>query len=61
MYQPTCLFVGVTIVSPRMGTDGWPLGDVDEFPGATPDPINGAKHIKDLYLRANPDYDGRFV
>ncbi|KAK7685560.1 hypothetical protein QCA50_011427 [Cerrena zonata] len=54
-------FIGVTIVSPRMGTDGWPLGDVDEFPGATPDPINGAKHIKDLYLRANPDYDGRFT
>ena len=44
-----------------MGTEGWPLGDVDEFPGATPDPVNGAKHIKDLYLRVNPEYDGRCI
>ncbi|CAL1699003.1 unnamed protein product [Somion occarium] len=54
-------FIDVTVVSPRMGSEGWPLGDVDEFPGATPDPLFGAKHIKDLYLRVNPDYDGRFT
>jgi glutathionyl-hydroquinone reductase len=52
---------GVTIVSPRMGSNGWPLGDVDPFPAATPDPVNNAQHIKDLYFKVQPDYDGRFT
>ncbi|CAL1699000.1 unnamed protein product [Somion occarium] len=53
-------FIGVTVVSPRLGKDGWPFGDVDKFPGAEPDPILGAKHIKDVYLRALPEYANRF-
>ena len=32
----------------------------DAFPGAEVDPLYGAKHIKDLYLRAAPNYEGRF-
>ncbi|KAI0806214.1 glutathione S-transferase [Irpex lacteus] len=54
-------FVGVTVVSPRMGEHGWPLGDVDPFPAADPDPVNGAQHIKDLYNKVQPDYDGRYT
>ncbi|KAI0090352.1 glutathione S-transferase [Irpex rosettiformis] len=54
-------FVGVTVVSPRMGVNGWPLGDVDPFPAAEPDLINGAQHIKDLYHKVQPDYDGRYT
>lgn len=60
-------FVGVTVVSPRMGDSGWPFGksdansDGDEFPGAEPDPLYGSKHIKDLYLKVEPDFSGRFT
>ena len=49
----------VTILSPRMGPDGWALGDVDPFPGAEADPIQGARHIKDIYLKVDPGYSGR--
>ena len=44
-----------------MGEHGWPLGDVDPFPAADPDPINGAQHIKDLYNKVQPDYAGRYT
>ena len=49
----------MTILSPRMGPDGWAFGDVDPFPGAEPDPLQGAKHIKDIYLKVDPEYSGR--
>jgi putative glutathione S-transferase len=45
--------VGVTIVSPFMGDDGWTLRAED------PDPIGGAKHLREVYLRADPHYTGR--
>ncbi|EIM92344.1 glutathione S-transferase [Stereum hirsutum FP-91666 SS1] len=53
--------IPVTVVSPRMGDDGWPFAVADEFPGADKDPNYDSKHVKDLYLRANPDYSGRFT
>ncbi|KAJ6567381.1 glutathione S-transferase [Mycena vulgaris] len=53
--------IPVTIVSPRMGNDGWPFAQVDAFPGADVDPLFNAEHVKDLYLRANPNYDRRFT
>lgn len=49
----------VTIVSPRMDEHGWPFANVDPFPGAEPDPLYGAEHIKDLYFRVQPNYEGR--
>lgn len=49
----------VTAVSPRMTPDGWPFASVDPFPGAEKDPIQGASHLKELYLRVEPDYEGR--
>ncbi|EJF60554.1 glutathione S-transferase [Dichomitus squalens LYAD-421 SS1] len=54
-------FIDVSVVSPHMGEHGWPFATADAFPGADPDPLYGAKHVKDLYLRAKPDYDGRFT
>ncbi|KAI8972887.1 glutathione S-transferase [Trametes punicea] len=54
-------FVGVTVVSPRLGQDGWPFANVDDFPGAEKDPLFGSQHIKDLYFRAKPNYEGRFT
>ncbi|MGZ2873818.1 glutathione S-transferase family protein, partial [Pseudomonas aeruginosa] len=32
--------VGVSVVDPHMGEEGWVFGDT---PGATPDPIHGAR------------------
>ncbi|PCH35107.1 glutathione S-transferase [Wolfiporia cocos MD-104 SS10] len=54
-------FIDVSVVSPHMGEQGWPFASTDAFPGATEDPLYGAAHIKDLYLRVAPDYDGRFT
>ena len=51
----------VTVVSPHMGSQGWPFADVDSYPGAQSDPLFKSQHVKDLYLRASPDYDGRYV
>ena len=53
--------IAVTVVSPRMGEHGWPFANVDEFPAADADPLYGSEHVKDLYLRAEPTYAGRFV
>ena len=49
----------VSVVSPKMGGNGWPFANVDAFPGADVDPLYGSHHVKDLYLSAKPDYDGR--
>ncbi|KAG7095436.1 hypothetical protein E1B28_006185 [Marasmius oreades] len=53
--------IGVTVVSPRMDSDGWPFGSTDPFPGAEPDPFHDSKHVRDLYLRSNPEYSSRFT
>lgn len=44
-----------------MGEKGWPFASVDEYPGADVDPLYGSEHAKDLYLRADPNYSGRFL
>jgi glutathionyl-hydroquinone reductase len=51
----------VHVVSPRMGEHGWPFANVDPFPAADVDPLFNAEHVKDLYLRADPHYEGRYV
>ena len=44
-----------------MGANGWPFANVDPFPAAGVDPVIHAEHVKDLYLKADPNYDGRYV
>ena len=44
-----------------MGEHGWPFAVADAFPGAGNDPVLGANHIKDIYLKVSPDYEGRYV
>jgi putative glutathione S-transferase len=44
-----------------VGADGWPFASVDQFPGAEVDPLYNSEHIKDLYFRADPDYNARYV
>ncbi|KAI0676243.1 glutathione S-transferase [Trametes maxima] len=53
--------VGVTAVAPRIGPNGWSFAKIDPFPGAENDPLYGSEYIKDIYLRADPDYEGRFT
>lgn len=40
---------------------GWifPASDIEE-PGAEPDPLNGAKNIRELYELASTNYSGRY-
>jgi putative glutathione S-transferase len=51
----------VTVVSPNLGTHGWPFASVDQYPGAEADPLYNSDHIKDLYLKVDPNYGARFV
>jgi len=53
--------IPITIVSPRLGADGWPFASADPFPGAEVDPLYQSRHVKDLYHRADPNYSGRFT
>ncbi|GLB42162.1 putative glutathione S-transferase [Lyophyllum shimeji] len=52
--------ISVTVVSPRMGPLGWPFASIDEFPGAEVDSLYQSEHVKDLYFKVDPDYQGRF-
>ena len=44
-----------------MGAHGWPFASIDSFPAADADPLYGSEHVKDLYLKADPNYGGRLV
>jgi putative glutathione S-transferase len=44
--------IPMTVVDPVMGDDGWAFGD-------DPDPVIGARYLRELYIRARPDYTGR--
>jgi putative glutathione S-transferase len=44
-----------------MGEHGWPFASVDAFPEATEDPLHNSEHVKDLYYRADPDFEGKFT
>ena len=45
--------LGVTVVDPRMGDDGW------AFRADDADPIGGAAFLREVYVRADPHYTGR--
>lgn len=44
-----------------MDEHGWPFANVDPFPGGDVDPLYNSEHIKDLYLKVDPNYDGRYA
>jgi putative glutathione S-transferase len=48
--------IPVSVVDPFMGDHGWSFSD---GPDCIPDPIFGAKHLHEIYVRARPDYTGR--
>jgi putative glutathione S-transferase len=48
--------ISVSVVDPHMAEVGWVFGD---FPGATPDTVNSAKRLYEVYLKAQPDVTTR--
>ncbi len=48
--------ISLSIVDPFMGDDGWFFAD---FPGSIPDSVNGAKYLREIYAKADPNYTGR--
>ena len=49
--------ISVDVVHPIMGKKGWVFDA--SFPGATPDRVNGATRLYEVYLKSNPAYSGR--
>ncbi|THG97591.1 hypothetical protein EW026_g4427 [Hermanssonia centrifuga] len=44
-----------------MDSEGWPFANFNDFPGAENDPFHPeSKHLRDVYLRVDPTYAGRF-
>lgn len=48
--------ISLSIVDPFMGSGGWVFSDA---PGAIPDTVNGASYLREVYLKADPEYTGR--
>ncbi|WP_102958819.1 glutathione S-transferase family protein [Mangrovicella endophytica] len=48
--------ISVSVVDFLMKEEGWVFSD---RPGATPDDVNGAKRLYEVYLKADPHYTGR--
>ena len=47
--------ISVSVVHPIMPAESWVFG---EYPGSTPDQVNGARYLYENYHLANPDFDG---
>ncbi|WP_299335837.1 glutathione S-transferase family protein [Haloplanus sp.] len=45
--------ISLSLVQPERYDQGW------EFSEATPDPLYGEEYLRDIYVRADPDYTGR--
>lgn len=48
--------VWISVVEPALSAQGWRFGD---YPGATPDSLNSATYMHEIYTRADPHYTGR--
>ncbi len=48
--------IGLSAVGSFMGDDGWAFYDE---PGGIPDTVNGALYLRELYIKADPNYTGR--
>lgn len=48
--------IGLSVVDYFMGADGWHFSDA---PGAIPDSVNGARHLHEIYSKADPVFSGR--
>jgi putative glutathione S-transferase len=49
----------MVILDPELGPDGWFFSG--RYGSAEKDPLYGFKYLKELYLKADPEYDGRYT
>jgi glutathionyl-hydroquinone reductase len=48
--------IGLSVVGSFMSDDGWAFYDE---PGVLPDTVNGARYLREVYTKADPNYTGR--
>ncbi|WP_322743687.1 glutathione S-transferase family protein [Vasconcelosia minhoensis] len=48
--------IGVSVVHPEMAEEGW---EFKPFPGSTADQANGVDYLRQIYLKAEPQFTGR--
>ncbi len=48
--------ISLSIVEPTISDEGWRFGD---YPGSTPDTVQGATYLHEIYTRADPLFTGR--
>ena len=48
--------ISLSIVDPVISEDGWIFSD---YSGCLPDSVNDARYLREVYLKANPNYTGR--
>ncbi|MBW4651117.1 MAG: glutathione S-transferase family protein [Kastovskya adunca ATA6-11-RM4] len=48
--------ISLSIVDPFMDKDGWEFSDA---PGCIPDTVNGARYLREIYVKADPNCTGR--
>jgi putative glutathione S-transferase len=48
--------ISISVVHPHMGPDGWEFAP---FEGSTPDEVNHARYLREIYTLARRDYTGR--
>ncbi|KAI0760529.1 glutathione S-transferase [Fomes fomentarius] len=53
--------IGLTAVVPHLTENGWPFAKVEPFPGADRDPFYDSSYLKEIYLKAEPNFTGRFT
>lgn len=53
--------ISVSVVDWYMGANGWRFTTPDKVPGATPDTLYGSEYIREIYFKAQSDYNGRFT
>jgi len=52
--------ISISIVDPFMGAQGWAFGsDGGSEAGCIPDTVNGARHLHEVYTKADSSYTGR--
>lgn len=52
--------IGVSVVEPVLGSEGWHFAQgADATPGATVDHVNGATWMHEIYVKADPQANGR--
>ncbi|MBE9127740.1 MULTISPECIES: glutathione S-transferase family protein [unclassified Coleofasciculus] len=48
--------ISLSIVDPFMDEEGWEFSDA---PGSIPDRVNGARYLREVYIKADPNCTGR--